>query len=96
MLLLKNKSLKNFFDSPSMPLISVFVVLCILFILIRMKGIEQDYRMLELNKVLKKETIHNKELKAYRANLLSVKKLKEFARDNNLQEPDDKHVLVIP
>jgi len=35
-------------------------------------------------------------LKADRASVLSVKKLKGFAKENNLKEPDEKHIIIIP
>jgi hypothetical protein len=92
----RKKIISNFFQSKSMPLIFVFITICILFISIRMKGIEQDYLMLELNKTLRKESIYNKELKAVRANSLSVKKLIEISKENKLKEPSDNQVVVIP
>tara|TARA_Y100000780_G_scaffold232593_1_gene268195 strand:+ start:50523 stop:50735 length:213 start_codon:yes stop_codon:yes gene_type:complete len=68
----------------------------ILFVLIRMKGIEQDYKFNEVAKTLKIKQIENKELKADRARMLSVKNLKGFAKRFNLKEPDEKHIIIIP
>lgn len=87
---------KYVFTSQTLPFVFVFSVLGILFVLIRMKGIEQDYKFNELAKSLKVKKIENKELKADRARLLSVKKLKGFASKYNLEEPDEKHIIVIP
>ena len=68
----------------------------VMFVLIRMKGIEQDYKYNEIVKNSKIKQIENKELKADRAKVLSVKKLKSFAKDNKLKEPDEKHIIIIP
>lgn len=79
-----------------MPLVLSFAVLGILFVLIRMKGVEQDYRF---NTVLKKiQTVEdeNKELKAKKASILSVKRLRSFAKKYKLKEPDEKHIIIIP
>lgn len=93
--------LKSFFNkyiltSQTMPLIFVLSTIGILFVLIRMKGIEQDYKFNELTKRVKVEKIENKELKAKRARLLSVKKLKSFSTKFKLKEPDEKHIIIIP
>ena len=61
-----------------------------------MKGIEQDYKFNEIIKSIKVETNENKALKAAKARLLSVKKLKSFARKHKLKEPDEKHIILIP
>lgn len=61
-----------------------------------MKGIEQDYQYNEVAKLISKEKLQNKELKAQRAKLMSVKQLKGFAQKFDLKEPDEKHVLIIP
>jgi len=87
---------KYIFTSQTLPFVFVFSVLGILFVLIRMKGIEQDYKFNEIAKTLKVKKIENKELKADRARLLSVKKLKGFASKYNLEEPDEKHIIVVP
>ncbi|MCT4642506.1 MAG: hypothetical protein N4A33_09455 [Bacteriovoracaceae bacterium] len=82
--------------SQTFPLILVLSVIGILFVLTRMKGVEQDYKYTEVLKKLKVEQVENKELKAKRASLLSVKKLKGFAKKYNLKEPTDKQIIVIP
>tara|TARA_Y100000385_G_scaffold274285_1_gene317281 strand:+ start:385 stop:708 length:324 start_codon:yes stop_codon:yes gene_type:complete len=96
-----NGILKKFFEkyiltSQTMPLIFVLSTIGILFVLIRMKGIEQDYKFNELTKQVKIEKIENKELKAQRARMLSVKKLKGFSKKFNLKQPDEKHIIIIP
>ncbi len=87
---------KYIFTSQTLPFIFVFSVMGILFVLIRMKGIEQDYKFNEVAKTLKIKQIENKELKADKARLLSVKNLKGFAKRFNLKEPDEKHIIIIP
>lgn len=96
-----NGILKKFFDkyiltSQTMPLIFVLSTIGILFVLIRMKGIEQDYKFNELTKQVKIEKIENKELKAQRARMLSVKKLEAYSKKFKLKQPDEKHIIIIP
>lgn len=88
--------IKNLFRSQIFPLLLSFSILGILFVLIRMKGVEQDYKFNEIVKSIKSETNDNKSLKAAKARLLSVKKLKSFATKHNLKEPDEKHIIIIP
>lgn len=79
-----------------MPLIFVFSVIGIMYVLIRMKGIEQDYTYNDIDKRVKIQKIQNKELKAKKARELSMKKLKAFAKKFELNEPDEKRIIVIP
>ncbi len=91
------KSIANkLLTSNTLPLIFVVAVLGIMFVLIRMKGIEQDYKYTDLGKRLGIQKIKNKELKAQRARELSVKKLKAYSKKFNLNEPDEKHIIIIP
>jgi hypothetical protein len=87
---------KYILTSQTMPLIFVLSTIGILFVLIRMKGIEQDYKFNEVAKRIKIERLENKELKAQRARMLSIKKLKAFSKKFNLKEPDEKHIIIIP
>lgn len=87
---------KHILTSQTFPLILVLSVIGILFVLIRMKGVEQDYKYTDISKKLRIEKIENKELKAKRAKLLSVKRLEGFAKKYNLKQPNDKHIIVIP
>ena len=84
------------FTSQTLPLIFVVSILGIMFVLIRMKGIEQDYKYNEIAKRINVQKIQNKELKAKRARELSVKKLKAYAKKYDLNEPDEKRVIIIP
>lgn len=79
-----------------MPIIFAITVIGILFVLVRMKGIEQDYKLNEIQKVVDIHKIKNKELKAIKARELSVKKLKAYAKKFNLNEPNDKRIIIIP
>tara|TARA_Y100000768_G_C23990599_1_gene692336 strand:+ start:2491 stop:2835 length:345 start_codon:yes stop_codon:yes gene_type:complete len=89
--------LKNFAThSKSLPFIVIFSILGILFVVIRMKGIEQDYKLNEIQKLVRIHKIKNKELKAIKAKELSVKKLKAYAQKFDLSEPDEKRIIVIP
>jgi len=92
----KNILEKYILTSQTFPLVLVFSTLGILFVLIRMKGIEQDYQINEIAKQIKIESIENKELKADRARVLSVKNLRGFAKKYNLKEPNEKHIIIIP
>lgn len=94
--LLKNFINKYILTSQTMPLIFVLSTIGILFVLIRMKGIEQDYKFNELTKQVKIEKVENKELKAQRARMLSIKKLKAYSKKFNLKEPNEKHIIIIP
>lgn len=87
---------EHIFNTQTLPLVFVFSILGILFVLIRMKGVEQDYKYNDIAKRIKVQKIQNKELKAQRARELSVKKLKAYAKKYKLSEPDEKRVIIIP
>jgi hypothetical protein len=76
--------------------LSCFLLLSILFVFIRMKGVEQDYAFNELNKELKRSKILNKELKVEKANVLNVKRLRQLAKNFRLEYPTEKQIIVIP
>lgn len=84
------------FTSQTLPLIFVVSIIGIMFVLIRMKGIEQDYEYNEIAKRIQVQKIKNKELKAERARELSVKNLKAFAKKHELNEPSEKNIILIP
>jgi hypothetical protein len=83
-------------NSQALPFVVTISALGILFVLIRMKGIENDYRQNELTKMVREAQLDNKELKAERARMLSIKKLRGIATKYQLKEPDEKQVIVIP
>lgn len=82
--------------SQTLPLIFVVSILGIMFVLIRMKGIEQDYKYNEIAKRINVQVLQNKELKAKKARELSVKQLKAYANKFELNEPDEKRIIIIP
>ncbi len=84
------------FTSQALPLILVVSVLGIMFVLTRIKGIEQDYKYNEIAKRIKIQKDRNKELKATKARELSVKNLKAFARKFDLKAPTEKKIIIIP
>jgi cell division protein FtsL len=87
---------KYVLTSQTFPLICVLGTLGVMFVLIRMKGLEQDYRYSDITKKIKIQETENKELKAERARMLSIKNLKGFATKYKLKEPDEKHIIIIP
>ena len=84
------------YESKSMPLLFVVAIIGILFVLVRMKGIEQDYKLNGIQKIVSVHQVKNKELKALRARELSIKKLKAYAKKFKLNEPDEKRIIIIP
>jgi hypothetical protein len=93
---LVKKIKESLVNSQTLPLIFVVSVIGIMFVLIRMKGIEQDYKFNDIQKRVSIQQIQNKELKAKRARQLSMKKLKAYAKKFNLSEPDEKRIIIIP
>lgn len=96
-----NNPIKNFLDryvltSQTFPLVCVLATLGVMFVLIRMKGLEQDYRFSEISQKIEIQRNENKELKAERARMLSIKNLRSFSNKYKLKEPDDKHLIIIP
>ena len=83
-------------SSQGMPIILTLAIISILFVLFRMKGVEIDYKLNSVNMKIKEETLNNKELKAQKANLLSVGRLRGLAKKHKLQEPKQKQIIVVP
>lgn len=90
------KSKEFIVNSKTLPFIFMFSVIGILFVVIRMKGIEQDYKLNEIQRLVRIHKIKNKELKAVKAKELSVKKLRAYAKKFKLSEPDEKRIIVVP
>ena len=82
-------------SSQGLPVFVCMLSLAILLVLFRMTGIDMDYKMTKLRGDIKTITIQNKELKAQKANLLSVDKLKRIARRFKLSEPKEEQIIVI-
>lgn len=84
------------FSSNGFPLFLSFATLAILFVLFRMKGIEIDYKISALDKDIQQVSMENKELKARKARLMSVKNLRAMASRYNFAQPREQQILVIP
>lgn len=84
------------FSSRGFPLILTFTTLGILFVLFRMKGIEMDYQISDVNNDIETVTIENKELKAKKARLLSVNRLNDLAEKYDLKQPNQDQIIVVP
>jgi len=84
------------FSSDIFPMILSLTVICILFVLYRMKSVEVDYKFIDAKKSVEKQQMINKELKAKKAKLLSSKNLKIMAKENKLASPKQEQIIVIP
>ncbi len=85
-----------FFSSSVFPLVLAFAVFGILFVLFRMNSVEIDYKIASLNKDIEKTVLENKELKAKKARLLSIGKLRNFAKKYELEQPKQKQIIIVP
>jgi hypothetical protein len=92
----QNKLLSWIFHPKILPFTFTFIALAVLFVMFRMKGIEQAYQLNNLTKEIDRALIVNKELKASRARLMSVNRLRDHARDFNLKEPGPEQIILIP
>lgn len=90
------KAKKIVFSSQGFPLLLSFAILGILFVLFRMKGVELDYKVTNVNKDIERAVLESKELKARKAKLLSSKKLRGMARKYGLSQPKQEQIIVIP
>ncbi len=90
-------AIKNIiFSNQVFPFVLTFFVLGLLFVLFRMKGVELDYKITSVNKDIERVTLDNKELKAKKARLLSVKRLRTMASKYGLNQPRQKQIIVLP
>ncbi|ATH06435.1 hypothetical protein BIY24_00310 [Halobacteriovorax marinus] len=87
---------KIFLSSQGLPIMLTLSVLGVLFVLFRMKGIELNYKITNMNKDIEKVALESKELKAKKARLLSVKNLRTIAKKYELKQPKQNQVIVIP
>ena len=83
-------------SSQGMPVVLTLTVIAILFVLFRMKGVETDYRINTVNEKIKTASMKNKELRAKKAKLLSVERLKRLAKKHDFSVPDQKQIIVVP
>lgn len=86
---------KLLLSSQVFPFVLTFAVIGILFVLFRMKTVELGYKISSINKDIEKTTLESKELKARKARLLSVKKLRMMAKKYDLAQPSQKQIIVI-
>ena len=84
------------FSSQGFPLLLTFSVIGMLFVLFRMKGVELDYEMINVNRDLNKVLLENKTLRAQKAEELSVKRLRSLAQKYDLNQPKQEQIIVIP
>lgn len=84
------------FTTHSLPLILTFTAIGLLYVLFRMKSIEQEYKFSQISTQTQEEKSVEKDLKAKRARLLSSKNLREIANKQSLNEPGENQIIVIP
>lgn len=84
------------FSTESFPIVLAISIISILFVLIRMKSVEQDYLYHDLGKEISRAKFKNKELKAIQAKYHSVKNLRKLAKRYHLQEPKQEQIILIP
>lgn len=92
----KEKLKSVFLSAQGLPIVLSLVVITILFVLFRMKGVEMNYQLSSISKDIEKVKVEGKELKAKKAKLLSVNNLRKMARNYKLQQPKQKQIIVIP
>ena len=85
-----------FFNPQVFPLCLFLMVIGVLFVLFRMKSVEVDYKVSEVNTKIRKNEVQNKKLEAVRAKLLSIKNLRRLAKKYDLQEPKQNQIIIIP
>lgn len=93
---IKDKMKAIFLSAQGLPIVLSFIVITILFVLFRMKGVEMNYQISSLNKDIEKVKVEGKELKAKKAKHLSVKNLRKMAKTYRLQQPKQHQIIVIP
>jgi cell division protein FtsL len=82
-------------SSRVLPFVLAFTMFGVLFVLFRMKGVEMDYKISALNKDIERVVFENKELKAKKAKLLSIRKLRALARKHGLYKPKQDQIIII-
>ncbi|OIQ18446.1 MAG: hypothetical protein BM556_09325 [Bacteriovorax sp. MedPE-SWde] len=93
---IKEKLKSVFFSAQGLPIVLSLVLITILFVLFRMKGVEMNYQLSSISKDIEKVKVEGKELKAKKAKLLSVNNLRKMAKSYKLQQPKQKQIIVIP
>ena len=75
--------------------VSTICVLTFMYIYFRMQCVEKDYTLNKLRKEINEKSLTNKELKAKKASLLSVKSLRSYAQKYKLNVPSRDQIIVI-
>ncbi len=92
----ENKVIQTLINPRVLPFTLIFTCMAVLFVTIRMKSVEQAYQLNGLDNAIDKALVQNKELKAQRARMLSVQRLREYAEKFNLKEPGPEQIILIP
>lgn len=91
----KNKSAGHLLRPKYILYLVCLLSLSVGFVFSRMRGVELQYKVNKIVKKIDMETHKNKQLKAKKADLLSVKNLKKISKKFNLKEPSQKQIIVI-
>lgn len=83
------------FSSQGFPIILTLFTIATMFVLFRMKGVDLRYKVAEEQKTIDRLIMDNKEIKARKARLLSVNKLKVLAKKYNLSQPKQSQIIVL-
>ena len=75
--------------------IFVFGIIGFFHVYLRMQCVDEDYALNDMRGKLKKSNLINKELKANKAKLLSVKNLRSYAKRYKLKVPEREQIIVI-
>ena len=90
------QNVKSFFLSNQVfPFVLIFFVIGISFVLFRMKGVDLDYKIADVRKDMNYAIQEGKELKAKKARLLSVKRLRSLASKFDLIQPKQSQIIII-
>ncbi len=92
---LKAKIKDELFSAQGLPLALAFTTLAVLFVLFRMKGVELDYKISEINASIEDATSENKDLRASKARLLSTGNIRLLAQKHGLAQPKQEQIIVI-
>ena len=83
-------------SSQGLPIILILSALGVLLVFYRMNSVEQDYKINDIDKMRKSLQSQNRELKAKKARLLSIKNLQKMADQHGLQRPQKNQIIIIP
>jgi cell division protein FtsL len=73
----------------------IILLLLLIMTMIRLKGIEQDYSIHEINIKIQNESFDNRELKAKKAKNLSSDMLMKYAKQYSLKEAKEGQIIII-